>query len=148
MSKRINLLLVEDNPGDADLIEEELKSMQAPCDLFRVSNGVEAMAFLRQEGEHGKSTMPDLILMDLNMPQKGGREVLQEIKTDVTLRKIPVIIMSSSQADHDIEELYDLQASSYIEKPIELERYNEIVRAIDSFWLRVVRYPFKGGDRE
>lgn len=142
---KIKLLLVEDNPGDVDLIEENLRSTEMPCELYAVPNGVEAMALLRHEGKYQECSLPDLILMDLNMPQKNGREVLKEIKADSALRKIPVIIMSSSQADRDIAELYDLQASAYVEKPMELGRYEEVLQAIELFWFKVARYPFKGG---
>ena len=146
MSRKINLLLVENNPGDADLVAEMLRSNQSSCGLFHVSNGVEAMAFLRKEGDYNQSPSPDLILMDLSMPQMSGAEVLREIKTDASLRMIPVIIMSSSRSNHDVEELYSLQASAYIEKPIDLERFKQIICAIDAFWIQVVRYSLRGGN--
>lgn len=144
MIDKINLLLVEDNPGDADLIEESLRSRRTPCEICHVSSGMEAMALLRREGAYQDATLPDLILMDLNMPQKDGREVLREIKADPALRRIPVIIMSSSLSERDIAECYDLQASAYIAKPIDLDQYGKIMSAIELFWLGVARYSRKG----
>lgn len=148
MDSKVNVLLVEDNPADADLVAESLQSAASNCELFHTTNGVEALTFLHKEGSYNQSPRPDLILMDLNMPQKGGSEVLREIKADASLRSIPVIIMSSSQSDHDVENLYNLQASAYIEKPIDFNCFKQIIHAIDLFWIQVVRYSRNRGANE
>ncbi len=141
MSGRINLLLVEDNPADADLTRENLESSKILHELHVVVDGVEAMAYLRNEGPYADTSRPDLILLDLNLPRKDGREVLAEIKADQNLRRIPVVILTSSKAEEDIVKSYELQAAAYVTKPVGLEGFGEIVRGIEDFWFTVVRFP-------
>jgi chemotaxis family two-component system response regulator Rcp1 len=142
-SKFVEILLVEDNPGDVRLTQEALKSTKVLNNLNVVMDGVEAMAYLRQEGEYTDAVLPDLILLDLNLPKKDGREVLEEIKADQSLRRIPVVVLTVSQADKDIFRSYDLNANCYITKPINLDQFVEVVRAIDEFWLTIVKLPPK-----
>ncbi|MBI3779879.1 MAG: response regulator [candidate division NC10 bacterium] len=137
----IEILMVEDNPGDVRLVREALKEYKLRNNLHAVVDGVEAMAFLRQKGQYAGASRPDLILLDLNLPQKDGREVLAEIKSDPDLRRIPVVVLTSSQAEQDILKAYDLHANCYITKPVDLDRFVEIVRAIDEFWLAIVKLP-------
>jgi len=141
ISSPIEILMVEDNPGDVRLVREALKEHKLRNNLHAVHDGVEAMAFLRQKGQYAGASRPDLILLDLNLPQKDGREVLAEIKSDHDLRRIPVVVLTSSQAEQDILKAYDLHANCYITKPVDLDRFVEIVRAIDEFWLAIVKLP-------
>ena len=141
ISSPIEILMVEDNPGDVRLVREALKEHKLRNNLHAVYDGVEAMAFLRQKGQYAGASRPDLILLDLNLPQKDGREVLAEIKSDHDLRRIPVVVLTSSQAEQDILKAYDLHANCYITKPVDLDRFVEIVRAIDEFWLAIVKLP-------
>lgn len=141
ISSPIEILMVEDNPGDVRLVREALKEYKLRNNLHAVHDGVEAMAFLRQKGQYAGAPRPDLILLDLNLPQKDGREVLAEIKSDPDLRRIPVVVLTSSQAEQDILKAYDLNANCYITKPVDLDRFIEIVRAIDEFWLTIVKLP-------
>ena len=135
---KIRVLLVEDNPADADLTRENLEDSKVLHELLVASDGVEAMAFLRRA-----SPVPDLILLDLNLPRKDGRELLAELKADEELRRIPVVVLTSSQAEEDIVRSYDLQASAYITKPVDLAGFAKIVRGIEEFWFSVVRFPPK-----
>ncbi|WP_309895586.1 response regulator [Archangium sp.] len=137
----IQILLVEDNPGDVRLTIEALKEGKVSNSLSVARDGVEALAFLRREGPHGKAARPDLILLDLNLPKKDGREVLAEIKDDSSLRRIPVVVLTTSKAEEDILRTYDLHANCYITKPVDLEQFISVVRSIDDFWLSVVRLP-------
>ncbi|HEY0095744.1 MAG TPA: response regulator [Archangium sp.] len=137
----IQILLVEDNPGDVRLTIEALKEGKVSNNLSVARDGVEALAFLRREGPHGKAARPDLILLDLNLPKKDGREVLAEIKDDSSLRRIPVVVLTTSKAEEDILRTYDLHANCYITKPVDLEQFISVVRSIDDFWLSVVRLP-------
>ena len=137
----IEILLVEDNPGDVRLTIEALKEGKVRNRLSVARDGVEALAFLRRQGPHAGSTRPDLILLDLNLPRKDGREVLAEIKEDVSLRRIPVVVLTTSKAEEDILRTYDLHANCYITKPVDLEQFISVVRSIDDFWLSVVRLP-------
>ena len=137
----IHILLVEDNPGDARLTLEAFREARAPSRLSHVVNGVQALEFLRRVGIHAEAARPDLILLDLNLPCKDGREVLAEIKADATLRRIPVVILTTSQADEDILRAYDLNANCYVSKPADLEQFNRVVRCIDEFWLSVAKLP-------
>ena len=139
----IEILLVEDNPGDVRLTIEALKEGKVSNHLSVARDGVEALAFLRREGPHANAARPDLILLDLNLPRKDGREVLAEIKEDSRLRRIPVVVLTTSKAEEDILRTYDLHANCYISKPVELEQFISVVRSIDDFWLSVVRLPPK-----
>ena len=140
----IEILLIEDNPGDARLTAEALRSTKIRNKLATVEDGVEALAYLRQEGEHAHATRPDLILLDLNLPRKDGREVLAEIKADPKLRRIPVVVMTSSRAEEDVCRTYDLHANCYIAKPLDLQQFMKVVQSIEDFWLTVVRLPSEG----
>lgn len=135
------LLLVEDNPGDVRLTKEALKDGRFLVNLHVVGDGVSAMEFLRRKGEHPNAPEPHLILLDLNLPKMSGREVLKEIKTDPSLRHIPVIIMTTSKAEQDILKAYDLNANCYIAKPVDLDQFLHIIRSIEDFWLTVVTLP-------
>jgi chemotaxis family two-component system response regulator Rcp1 len=137
----IQILLVEDNPGDVRLAVEALRYMKVRTQLHVVRDGVEAMSFLRREGRYVGSQRPDLVLLDLNLPRKDGREVLAEIKRDADLKHIPVLILTSSAAEHDILHAYNLYANCYITKPLDLEQFLMVTRSIEDFWLAVVRLP-------
>ena len=137
----IDILLVEDNPGDVRLTVEALKEDKLHNSLHVVKDGIEAMAFLHQKGEYADAPRPDLILLDLNLPKKDGREVLGEIKADERLKRIPVVILTTSQAEEDILKTYELHANCYITKPVNLEQFIKVVRSIEEFWLTVVRLP-------
>jgi len=137
----INILLVEDNPGDARLTIEALKEGKFNNRLIHVKDGVEALAYLRKEGAYQDAIHPDLILLDLNMPRKDGRETLQEIKTDPDLRRIPVVILTTSKAEEDVFRSYDLHANCYITKPVQLPQFFDVVRNIEDFWMSIVRLP-------
>jgi CheY-like chemotaxis protein len=141
--KSINILLVEDNPGDADLASEALDSSKMNNALHVVDDGEKAMAFLRREGPYSKAPRPDLILLDLNLPKKDGRQVLAEIKSAENLKRIPVVILTTSQAEEDVLKTYDLHANCYITKPIDLNQFLHVVRSIENFWLSIVVLPPK-----
>lgn len=140
-SRPIEILLVEDNPGDARLTQEALREGKIRNNLHHVRDGVEALAFLKREGEFAKAPKPDLVLLDLNLPRKDGREVLAEMKQDPRLRTIPVVVLTTSEAEKDIVRSYELHANCYITKPVGLEQFISIVREIESFWLAVVTLP-------
>lgn len=140
-SRAIEILLVEDNPGDVRLTEEVLKEGKVQNNLNIVYNGVEALKFLRKQDEFSDSPQPDLILLDLNLPMKDGREVLEEIKKDIELKKIPVVVLTTSQAEEDILKVYDLNANCYISKPVELNEFIDVVKSIEDFWLSIVKLP-------
>ena len=137
----IEVLLVEDSPGDVRLTREAFKDAKVHINLHVASDGAKAMAFLKREGEYAKAPRPDLILLDLNLPKKDGREVLGEIKQDSSLKTIPVVILTTSSSEADILRSYQLHANCYITKPVGLEGFLTVVRSIDSFWLSVVRLP-------
>ena len=139
----IEILLVEDNPGDVRLTIEALKEGKVRNNLSVARDGVEALAFLRRQGSYSEASRPDLILLDLNLPKKDGREVLADIKNDPLLRRIPVVVLTTSKAEEDILRTYDLHANCYITKPVDLEQFISVVRSIDDFWLSVVRLPPK-----
>jgi CheY-like chemotaxis protein len=141
MGKPIDILLVEDNPGDVRLTQETFKESKILNTMHVVRDGVEAMAFLRQEGEYADAPRPDLILLDLNLPRKDGREVLEEIKDDDQLRRIPVVVLTISYAEEDILRAYNLHGNCYITKPIDLDQFIKVVRGIEDFWLTIVRLP-------
>ena len=140
-TKLIDILLVEDNPGDVRLTQEALKEGKVRNNLHVVGDGVEAMAFLRRERSYAQAPRPDLVLLDLNLPLKGGRDVLAEIKQDPELRRIPVVILTTSKDEVDIMSTYDLHANCYITKPVDLDQFMGVVRAIEDFWLDVVKLP-------
>jgi len=139
----IEILLVEDNPGDARLIKEALKDFKIINDLHHVIDGVEALNFLRKKGKYANSPRPDLILLDLNLPKKDGREVLAEIKSDEDLKRIPVVILTISQSEEDILKSYNLHANCYITKPIDLNQFMKVVKSVEDFWLTIVELPPK-----
>lgn len=140
----IEILLVEDNPGDVRLTLEALKDGKVRNNMHVVKDGVEALAFLRREGEYADAPCPDIILLDLNLPRKNGREVLAETKKDPNLRRIPVVILTVSQAEEDVLRTYDLHANCYITKPVDLEQFIKVVKSIEDFWLTIVRLPPNG----
>lgn len=137
----IDILLVEDSPGDVRLTREALKEGKVRNRLHVAWDGEEALAFLRKEGEHADAPRPDLVLLDLNLPKLDGREVLSEMKDDPALKHIPVVVLTTSTADEDVLRVYDLAGNCYIPKPVELDRFLEVVRSIEEFWLTVVRLP-------
>ncbi len=141
----IEILLVEDSEGDARLAQEALKEAKVVNTLHRVEDGEEAMKFLRRKGKYANAPRPHVILLDLNLPKKDGREVLAEIKQDESLRRIPVVILTASEAEVDIVKSYDLHANCYITKPIDLDQFLRVVKAIEGFWLTIVKLP-NGGD--
>ncbi len=139
--KAVEILLVEDSPGDVRLTREALKESKILNHISVVGDGVEALSFLRREGDHDGAARPDVVLLDLNLPKKDGREVLAEIKGDPGLKRIPVVILTTSQAEEDILRTYDLHANCYITKPVDLDQFMKVVRAIEDFWLSIVKLP-------
>lgn len=137
----IEILLVEDDPGDALITKEALEHSKVLNNLQVLANGEEAIAYLRREGQHADAIRPDLILLDLNLPRVDGREVLAEIKADPALRRIPVVVLTTSAAEEDILRSYDLHANAYVTKPVDFERFVEVVRKVDDFFFTVVRLP-------
>ncbi len=137
----VEILLVEDSPSDADLTADALSEGKVLNNLHWVEDGVEALAFLRRQGKHRESPRPDIILLDLNLPKKDGREVLAEVKADPSLKLIPVVILTTSAAERDILRTYELNANCYVTKPIGLEQFMEVVKLIETFWLAVVQLP-------
>ena len=137
----VEILLVEDNPGDVRLTREALKEGRLLNHINVVNDGIEAMAFLRREGKYVDAVAPELILLDLNLPKKDGREVLAEIKADPKLRRIPVVILTTSSAEEDILKTYDLHANCYVTKPVDLEQFIRVVQSIEDFWFTVVKLP-------
>ncbi len=140
----IEILLVEDSPGDVRLTIEFLKEAAIPNHVQVASNGIEALHVLRRDGKYAGAPRPDLILLDLNLPCKDGREVLAEIKSDHHLRQIPVVVLTTSGAEQDISTSYDLHANCYITKPVSLQQFIAVVKSIENFWLKVVRLPPRG----
>jgi len=137
----VEILLVEDNPGDVRLTMEALKEHKVLNKLSVVNDGVEAIAFLRREGRYADAHRPDLILLDLNLPKKNGKEVLAEIKTDPDLKRIPVVVLTASSSEKDILNSYNLSANCYITKPVSLDQFVEVVKSIENFWLTIVKLP-------
>jgi chemotaxis family two-component system response regulator Rcp1 len=137
----IQILLVEDNPGDVRLTQEALKEGKILHQMHVAPDGLEAMAYLKREGKYTEAPRPDLIFLDLNLPKKDGREVLNEIKTDPTLRRIPVVILTTSRDEQDVLRSYNLYANAYVTKPVGLEQFLAVVRSVEDFWLTVVRLP-------
>jgi CheY-like chemotaxis protein len=142
--KPIDVLLVEDDPGDTLMIKEAFEDNKVRNRLSTVADGVEALAFLRRQGEYADAARPDLILLDLNLPRKDGRQVLEEIKDDPELRTIPVVVLTTSEAEEDILRSYSLHANAYVTKPVDFDRFIEVVRQIDEFFVEVVRLPQPG----
>jgi len=140
----VEILLVEDNPGDVRLAQEALRDSKILNNVHVAEDGAEAMDFLHRQGKYARSPRPDLVLLDLNLPRKDGRQVLAEIKADDALKRIPVVILTTSKAEEDIVRSYDLHANCYITKPIDLEQFMRVVKAIEDFWLTVVRLPAQG----
>ena len=139
--KPMEVLLVEDSPGDVRLTQEAFRGANKSIHLHVASDGVEAMAFLRREGLHAKAPRPDLILLDLNLPKMDGREVLAHIKEDPSLKMIPTVILTTSEAEADIVKSYELQANCYLNKPVQLDEFEKLVKNINDFWLREVQLP-------
>ena len=137
----LDVLLVEDSPGDVALTVEALREARVETKLHVVRNGEDALSFLSREGAYAEAPKPDLVLLDLNLPRKSGREVLAEMKADERLRRIPVVILSTSTNEDDISAAYDLAANCYVAKPVDLDEFVNVIRAIDDFWLSFVRLP-------
>jgi CheY-like chemotaxis protein len=144
-AKPMEVLLVEDSAGDVRLTREALKDAKVHVHLQVVSDGIEAMAFLKREGQHVQAPRPDLILLDLNLPKKDGRQVLEEIKQSPSLKSIPVVILTTSASEADILRSYMLHANCYITKPVDLNGFLDVVKSIDNFWLSVVKLPREMG---
>lgn len=140
----IEILLVEDNPGDVDLTREMVEASKVRNVIRNVGDGVEAMAYLHRETPYERAARPDLILLDLNIPGKDGRTVLSEIKQDADLKHIPVVVLTTSEAESDILRSYQLHANCYITKPVDLTKFTTIIRSIEDFWLTVVKLPRRG----
>jgi CheY-like chemotaxis protein len=140
-AKPIEILLVEDNPGDSRLAQEALKDSKIRNTIHVAADGVEAMMFLNRKGEWKKAPRPDLILLDLNLPRMDGREVLAAIKSDDDLKRIPVVILTTSKDEEDVLRSYNLHANCYITKPIDLQQFMKVVRSVEDFWLTIVKLP-------
>jgi two-component system, chemotaxis family, response regulator Rcp1 len=139
----VHILLVEDNPGDVRLTKEALREGKIINTLSDVPDGVEALNFLRKKGRYAGATRPDVILLDLNLPRKDGREVLAEIKDDPDLKRIPVVVITSSSSEEDVLRSYDLHANCYVSKPVDLEQFMSVVKSIEDFWMGIVKLPPK-----
>lgn len=146
-NKPLDILLVEDNPADVRLTQEAFRDGKIRNNLMAVKDGVEALEFLRRRGRYADAVRPDLILLDLNLPRKDGREVLAEIKSDPALRRIPVVVLTTSRAEMDIVKSYNLHANCYIVKPVDLDQFVGVVKSIDNFWLTAVTLPPEAGER-
>ena len=140
-ASEVHILLIEDNPGDVRLTLEALRDGKISNQVSVAHDGEEALDFLRQRGDHSEAERPDLVLLDLNLPKKDGREVLEEVKTDPELHRIPVIVLTTSSADRDILLSYDLHANCYIKKPIEYDEFMDAIRGLENFWTKIVRLP-------
>ena len=143
VGRPIEILLVEDSPGDVRLTREALTANKIRNTLHVVADGVQALAFLRKQGKHAEAPRPNLILLDLNLPKKDGREVLAEIKGNGNLRRIPVVVLTTSGAEEDILKAYDLNANCYVTKPVNLDSFIQVVKSIESFWLTIVELPLE-----
>jgi CheY-like chemotaxis protein len=137
----IEVLLVEDNPGDVRLTQEAFGEGEMAVNLSVAQDGVEALAFLRREGNYADAPLPDIILLDLNLPKKDGREVLAELKQEPNLKRIPVIVLTTSKAELDILKVYDLHANCYLSKPVDLDEFTKLVKSVQDFWFTVVQLP-------
>ena len=141
IGRPIEILLVEDNPGDVRLTKEALKEDKVRNNLHVVEDGLAALDWLRREGKYDSAPRPDIILLDLNLPKKDGREVLSEIKTDNDLKRIPVVVLTTSKDEEDVLRAYNFNANCYITKPVDLEQFIRVVKAIEQFWLTIVKLP-------
>ncbi len=141
--KPVEILLVEDSPADVRLAKEALKEAKVLNNLNVVDDGIKAMQFLRRQERYAKAPRPDMILLDLNLPRKDGREVLDEVKKDQDLKRIPVVILTTSQADEDVVRAYNLHCNCYITKPVDFQQFMHVIKSIENFWLTVVRLPAK-----
>jgi CheY-like chemotaxis protein len=141
LGRAADFLLVEDNPGDVRLTQEALRSHKVQNNLHVVGDGEEAMAFLRRQGKYANAPRPDIILLDLNLPRKDGREVLADIKSDPNLKTIPVVVITSSEAEQDVIKSYNLNANCYVTKPVNLDQFIKVVQSINDFWLTIVKLP-------
>ncbi|ATW87262.1 CheY-like chemotaxis protein [Halohasta litchfieldiae] len=141
--KTAEILLAEDNPGDVMLTKKALEKGKLANNLHVVTDGVEALEFLRREGEYEDSPRPDIILLDLNMPRKDGQDVLKELKNDDDLCRIPVVVLTSSESEEDIAKSYELNANAYLTKPVDFDGFIEIVNRLENFWFKVVKFPEK-----
>lgn len=148
VSRLIEVLLAEDDIGDVELTLESLKSSKLHVNLHHVKDGEECMAYLKKTGEYQKAVTPDLILLDLNMPKKDGRKVLEEMKADQVLKRIPVVILTTSASGSDINRTYDLGANCYIAKPVDFEQFKKVVNEVAEFWFSVVKLPVKKENEE
>jgi chemotaxis family two-component system response regulator Rcp1 len=144
VGRPIEILLVEDSPSDTELTLEALREAKMRNHLSSVEDGVQALEFLRRQGKFAQAPRPDLIMLDLNLPRKDGREVLAEIKADLSLQAIPVVVLTTSRAEQDVLRAYNLHANCYITKPVDFEQFLEVIRSIESFWLFVVTLPPNG----
>jgi len=143
-ARPVDILLVEDNPGDVRLTQEALKDAKLAVNLHVVNDGVEAMSFMRRQGQYAEKPRPDIVLLDLNLPRKDGREVLADIKSDPELKRTPVVIVTTSKAEEDIVKTYDLHANCYVTKPLDLDQFVVMVQSIEHFWLTIVKLPKDG----
>lgn len=137
----VEILLVEDNPGDSRLVQEVLQNSKINNNLYIVSDGEEALSFIRKEGKYSSKPSPNLILLDLNLPKKDGREVLQELKTNEEYKKIPIIVLTTSKSEDDINKTYNLHVNSYLTKPVDLDDFNNLVKSIEDFWMVHAQLP-------
>ena len=140
-ARPVQILIVEDNPADARLVREVMRDSKILNEIRWVTDGVEAMSFLRHEGKYGDVPRPNLIFLDLNMPRKDGREVLREVKADPDFRRIPIVVMTSSQAEEDIARAYDQHANCYIRKPLDFDQFHSVVKTLENFWFSTVELP-------
>ncbi len=145
-ARTAEILLVEDNPGDVRLTQEALRESKVLNNLHVVGDGLQAMAFLRREGDHAEAPCPDVIFLDLNLPKMDGREVLAEIKSDPDLKRIPVVVITSSEAEKDIVQTYDLHVNCYVTKPVDFDQFINVVHSINNFWLSIVKLPAAAPD--
>ena len=141
MGKQVEILLVEDNEGDIRLTQEALKESKLDNQLSIVKDGEEALEFLHKKGKYKDAATPDLVLLDLNLPKKNGREVLEEVKRDPALAMIPIVVLTTSQAEEDIVKVYAEHANCYIQKPVDFNRFMEVVHSVESFWFSIVKLP-------
>ena len=141
VQKPVDILLVDDNPADVDLTREALRDARLLNRVFVARDGIEALAFLRKEGAHENAPRPDLILLDLNMPRMDGREFLSHVKADPALRRIPVVVLSTSEAEADVDKTYDLHANCFVTKPVDLDQFVEVAKSIEGFWFSLVKLP-------
>ncbi len=141
----VEILLVEDNPADVLLMEEALREGKMSNNLYAVNNGDEALDFLNRRGKYREAVTPDLIMLDLNLPRRDGREVLAEVKNDPMLRKIPVVVITTSRSEEDVDKSYSLHANAYVTKPVNVRQFFSVVQEIEDFWFTIVKLPTKNG---